>query len=675
MSQPEEPRRSASPPPFDARAFLSQLTLEPGVYRMLGADGELLYVGKARNLRKRVSNYFLRASGDPRIESMVSQIARVEITVTHTEDEALILESNLIKELSPRYNIVYRDDKSYPYVRFTAHEFPRIGYYRGAKSGKDRYFGPFPSASAVRETLQTLQKLFRLRPCRDTFFANRQRPCLQHQIHRCSAPCTRLITQEDYARDVSNAVRLLEGKADELAKELAEDMETAAEALEFERAAKLRDQIAALKRVRENRAMTGGAEDVDVIACAPHASGSCVVVMSVRDGLNLGHRSHFPKHSAHAAPEELIESFLSQHYLDQPPPPEILVSHAPEDCEWLEDAIGRAAKRKVAIRRPQRGLKVRLMEMAQNTALQALSSRLVEAASMDARLLELQQALDLDKPPTRMECFDISHTRGERTVASCVVFNQDGPLKSAYRKFNIETRDSGLGTAESGTRDSGLGTREASTLGEVTSAGSLETSEGDVSSSARLALPESRLPSPESRPVITAGDDYAAIHQAVKRRFARAKSGESPQPDVLFIDGGLGQLNAALEALDEVGIENLRVVAIAKGPTRKPGLEELILPERELPLRLAPDSPALHLIQRIRDEAHRFAITGHRGRREKARLASDLESIEGLGPARRRALLKAFGGVAQLRRASLDEIARVEGVNATLAARIHAHFR
>jgi excinuclease ABC subunit C len=628
MSELPENRRTAAPP-FDARAFLSQLTLEPGVYRMLSADGELLYVGKARNLRKRVSSYFLRASGDPRIEAMVSQIARVEVTVTHTEDEALILESNLIKELSPRYNIVYRDDKSYPYVRFTAHAFPRIGYYRGAKSGKDRYFGPFPSASAVRETLQTLQKLFRLRPCRDTFFANRQRPCLQHQIRRCSAPCTGLISQEDYARDVGNAVRLLEGKADELARELAEDMDRAAEALEFERAAKLRDQIAALKRVRENRAMTGGAEDLDVVACAPHASGSCVVVMSVRDGLNLGHRSHFPKHSAHAAPEELIESFVSQHYLDQPPPPEILVSHAPEDCEWLEDAIGRAAGRKVAIRRPQRGLKVRLMEMAQNTASQALSSRLVEAASMDARLLELQQVLDLEKPPTRMECFDISHTRGERTVASCVVFNQDGPLKSAYRKFNIE--------------------------------------------SAAVA-PEGQDPD-APRPVIAAGDDYAAIHQAVKRRFARAKSGEAPQPDVLFIDGGLGQLNAALEALDEVGIENLRVVAIAKGPTRKPGLEELILPERELPLRLPPDSPALHLIQRIRDEAHRFAITGHRGRREKARLASDLESIEGLGPARRRALLKAFGGVAQLRRASLDEIARVEGVNATLAARIHAHFR
>ena len=621
-----------SPAEFDARGFLSQLTLAPGVYRMYGAAGELLYVGKARNLKKRVSSYFLRASGNPRIEAMVSQVARVEVTVTHTEDEALILESNLIKELSPRYNIVYRDDKSYPYVRFTAHEFPRIGYYRGAKTGKDHYYGPFPSASSVRETLYTLQKLFKLRPCRDSFFANRQRPCLQHQIKRCSAPCVGLITAEDYARDLRNAARLLEGRADELANEMADEMESASEALEFERAARLRDQIAALKRVRENRTITGGADELDVIACAPHASGSCVVVMSVRDGLNLGHRSHFPKHSAHAAPEDLIESFLSQHYIDQPAPQEILVSHAPEELEWLEQAVSRVAGRKVSIRQPQRGIKVRLMEMAQSTAVQALSARLVEAASMDARLIELQQALDLDKPPTRMECFDISHTRGERTVASCVVFNQDGPLKTAYRKFNIESQDAAVESTAAPEMGSG-------------------------------------------REVITAGDDYAAIHQAVKRRFARSKSGESPKPDVLFIDGGLGQLNAALEALEELEIQDLRVVAIAKGPTRKPGMEELILPERELPLRLAPDSPALHLIQRIRDEAHRFAITGHRGRREKARLSSGLEAIEGLGPTRRRALLKTFGGLAQLKRASLDEIAKVEGINETLALRIHAHLR
>ncbi len=579
---------------------------------MYGAGDELLYVGKARNLKKRVSTYFLRASGDARIESMVSQIRRVEVTLTHTEDEALLLEATLIKELNPRYNIIYRDDKSYPYVRFSAHRYPRISYYRGTKSGADRYFGPFPSASAVRETLLTLQKLFLLRPCRDSFFAHRDRPCLQHQIKRCSAPCVGLISAEDYGRDLRNAARLLEGKSDELAAEMATEMEAAAEILDFERAARLRDQIAALKRVRENRAMTGGAEDLDVIAVAAHASSSCLVVMSVRDGLNLGHRSHFPRHPAHAAPEQLLESFLGQHYLEQPAPPEILVSHALEDTQLIERALGQRAERRVHLSRPQRGIKLRLLDMAQSTAAQALSARLVEAASMDERFLELQRTLELEQVPRRLECFDISHTMGERAVASCVVFNEDGPLKIAYRKFNIDG--------------------------------------------------------------IEPGDDYAAIKQAVKRRFARVKGGEVQAPDILFIDGGIGQLNAALEALEELEFGDLRLVAIAKGPTRRPGLEELIVPERELPIRLPPDSPALHLIQRIRDEAHRFAITGHRGRRDKARLSSGLESIDGLGPARRRALLKAFGGLPQIKRAGVDELAKVEGVSRTLAERIYAHF-
>ncbi|MDO9451377.1 MAG: excinuclease ABC subunit UvrC, partial [Stagnimonas sp.] len=566
---------------FDSRSFLQQLSSAPGVYRMIGAQGELLYVGKAKNLKKRVSTYFLRASGDARIEAMVSQIAKIEVTLVHTEDEALILESNLIKELNPKYNIVYRDDKSYPYVRISAHAYPRIGYYRGAKTGEHRYFGPFPSAGSVKETLYTLQKLFKLRPCRDNFFAHRQRACLQYQIKRCSGPCVGLISQDDYAADIKKATRLLEGKADALAADLTVEMEQAAETLAFEKAAALRDQIAALKRVRESRALTGGAEDLDVVCVATHQSTSCVVVMSVRDGMNLGHRSHFPRHAAHAAPEELLESFLSQHYLDQPAPPEILVSHAVSDDTMIEAALSSRAGRRVSISLPQRGAKVRLLEMAEATAAQALSTRLVEAASMDDRLLELQRALDLEHPPRRMECFDISHTQGEKTVASCVVFNEDGPLKSAYRKFNIESEQRGRRTA-----DRGQGADELP------------------------PIPHTPYPVPAaaSRQPITAGDDYAAIHQAVKRRYARIKNGEVAAPDVLFIDGGIGQLNAALEALDELEITDLRVVAIAKGPTRKPGLEELILPDRELPLRLAPDSPALHLIQRIRDEAHRFAI-------------------------------------------------------------------
>jgi excinuclease ABC subunit C len=579
---------------------------------MYGAGDELLYVGKARNLKKRVGSYFLRASGNPRIESMVSQICRMEVTVTHTEDEALLLEANLIKDLGPRYNVMYRDDKSYPYVRFTTHAYPRITFYRGGKTGTDRYFGPFPSAGAVRETLVSLQKLFRLRPCRDTFFANRDRPCLQYQIKRCSAPCVGLISEAEYARDIGKAQRLLEGRADELAQELRVEMEQASEALEFERAARLRDQIAALQRVREHRAITGGADELDVIVAAPHASSSCVVVMSIRDGMNMGHGSFFPKHPAGTEMPELLSGFISQYYLERPVPPDILVSEVPEDADWLMHTLGARAKRKVRIAKPARGAKLQLLSMAISTAAQALSARLAEAASMDQRLIELQQALDLEQPPRRMECFDISHTRGERAVASCVVFNEEGPLKAAYRKFNIDN--------------------------------------------------------------VTPGDDYAAIRQAVARRFARVKAGEVPVPDVLFIDGGKGQLAVALEALDELELEKLTVVAIAKGPTRKPGMEQLIVAGREQPLVLPPDSPALHLIQRIRDEAHRFAITGHRARREKARLTSSLESIEGLGPARRRALLKTLGGLSQVRRASIDELARVEGISRTLAERIYAYF-
>jgi excinuclease ABC subunit C len=600
-------------PEFDAKAFLSQLTSSPGVYRMYDADGDLLYVGKARNLKKRVSSYFLRASGNVRIESMVEQIRRIEVSLTHTEDEALVLEATLIKEQNPRYNVMLRDDKSYPYVRITTGQtYPRIGFHRGSKEGGDRYFGPFPSSTAVRETLLTLQKLFKLRPCNDAFFSNRRRPCLQHQIRRCSAPCVKLISEADYTRDINKAVRLLEGRGDELAREIGADMEQAAEALEFERAAKFRDQIAALARVRENRAITGGADEIDVIAAAPHASSSCVVVTSVRDGLNLGHGSFFPKHPVNVGMPELLSSFLAQYYLSRPIPPEILVSEMPEDQEWLEHSLAASAGRKVKVIQPQRGAKQRLLAMAINTAQQALSTKLVEAASMDKRLLELQQALDLERLPQRLECFDISHTMGEQPVASCVVFNGEGPLKSAYRKFNIEG--------------------------------------------------------------ITPGDDYSAIKQAVSRRFARVKAGEVQVPDVLFIDGGKGQLSSALEALSELDFEGVRVVAIAKGPTRKPGLEQLILPEWDQPLMLPPDSPALHLIQRIRDEAHRFAITGHRARRDKARVTSGLQAIEGLGPARRRSLLKSLGGLQEIKRAGVDELAKIEGINRRLAERIYAHF-
>jgi len=598
--------------PFDHRAFLSQLSTHPGVYRMYGAGDELLYVGKARNLRKRVGSYFLRASGNPRIESMVSQIRRVEVTLTHTEDEALILEATLIKDLKPRYNVYYRDDKSYPYVRLTAHAYPRVTYYRGAKTGADQYFGPFPSASSVRETLQTLQKLFKIRPCRDSFFVHRDRPCLQHQIKRCSAPCVGLISEAEYARDVRNAARLLEGKGDELARDLTVEMEQAASNLEFELAARLRDQIAALKRLQSDRTIAPDVRDADVIAFARHPSKACVTVVSVREGHNLGHRSFFPANSGEVEAGALLADFLGQYYLERKAPAEVLVPELPDDHAWLEESLSARAGRKVRIFTPQRGGKLRLHEMARLTAEQGLSGHLAANATMRARLEELQRALGLDQPPARLECFDISHTAGEGTVASCVVFNAEGPLKSAYRRFNI---------------------RE-----------------------------------------VAAGDDYAAMGQAVARRFARAKTGEAPAPDVLFIDGGRGQLNAALESLQELGIDSLKVVAVSKGPDRRPGFEQLHLPEQETPITLPPDSPGLHLIQRIRDEAHRFAITGHRGRREKARLRSALDDIEGLGPVRKRQLLHQLGGLPQVKRAGIDDLARVPGISRALAERIYGHF-
>jgi len=606
---------------FDSRSFIQQLTTQPGVYRMFGAAGELLYVGKAKNLKKRVATYFLRtrsrttayAGGSPRIEAMVAQIARIEVTVTHSEDEALVLEANLIKQHAPRYNVSLRDDKSYPYLAISGdHAYPRILFHRGARLRQHRYFGPYPSAAAVRETLLSLQKLFRLRPCSDSFFSHRTRPCLQHQIGRCSAPCVAKIPAEDYARDVANAVRLLEGKGEELAGELTAAMEKASAGQDYELAARVRDQVAALRRLQADRRLVPDVRDADAIAVAPHASGSCVTVLSVRDGRNLGHRSFFPQHPPEIEPGALLGEFLGQYYLERRAPAEIFVPQAPEERDWLEASLSQRAGRRVRIAVPRRGGRHRLLEMARLTAEQGLSAHRAANASMQARLADLQRVLGLDEPPHRLECFDVSHTMGERTVASCVVFDENGPLKAAYRRFNIEG--------------------------------------------------------------LAPGDDYGAIRQAVARRFARVKSGEAPAPDVLFIDGGPGQLGAALEALQEHGLASLRTAAVAKGAGRRPGLEQLHVPEQDAPLVLPPESPGLHLIQRLRDEAHRFAITGHRGRREKARVASVLETIEGLGPVKRRALLKQFGGLAQVRRARVDDLVLLPGISRPLAERIYALF-
>lgn len=598
---------------FDPRAYARRLTTRPGVYRMLDADGEVLYVGKAKNLKKRVSSYFLRASGDSKTEAMVDQIADIEVTVTHTEDEALVLESTLIKKHRPRYNVFLRDDKSYPYLFISGdHDFPRVAYHRGARKRRGRYFGPFPSGSAVRSTQNTLHKLFKLRNCDDSFFANRSRPCLQYQIKRCSAPCVGYIGREEYARDVADAVDLLEGRDERLVNRLIDEMETAAERLEFERAARTREKIAAVRRLQERARAAGGGADCDIVCAAIAGGTAAVVVVSVRGGLHLGHRSHFPAMPSGTEETELVEAFLGQYYLERKPPREVITDPAPPEREWLAESLSRRAGRRVIVKHRVRGHRARWLENARATLEQTLESRLASGSGTRARLAGLQTALDLPAPPVRMECFDISHTRGERPVASCVVFRAGAPHKNDYRRFNIEG--------------------------------------------------------------VEPGDDYAALAQALGRRFKRLQRGEAPLPDLLLIDGGRGQLRVALEVLAELGVEDVPVVGVAKGAGRKPGLERLFLPGRRSPLILPPDSGALHLIQQLRDEAHRFAISGHRGRRMRARRGSELDAIDGLGPVRRKRLLRAFGGVRQVARAGVRDLARVEGISRAMAQRIYDHF-
>jgi excinuclease ABC subunit C len=598
---------------FDLDAFLNQLTSRPGVYRMLDAAGGTLYVGKARNLKRRVSGYFTRSATDAKTQALVGQVARIEVTVTQTEDEALLLESNLIKAQRPRYNVVFRDDKSYPYLFLSGnHPFPRLAFHRGAQRLPGRYFGPYPNAGAVREMQDALHKLFRIRQCEDSFFAHRSRPCLQYQIKRCSAPCVGLIGTDDYARDVDDVCRLLDGKAEAVMQDLVRRMEQASATLEFEQAARYREQIATIRRLQQQPLQAGGATDCDVLAADIREGIGCVVIVSIRNRMNFGHRSFFPQLPAGADTAELLSAFISQHYLDQPPPREILLSQEPPERALLEQALSARSGRRVRLQCRVRGARQRLQAIAQATLAQALSARLASRVTAEERLQDLQAALGLDTPPQRIECFDISHTGGERAVASCVVFMDGVPDKGGYRRFNIEG--------------------------------------------------------------VAPGDDYAALRQAIGRRFARLKKGEGRMPDLLLIDGGAGQLAQGLAVLQELEIDGVQLLAVAKGPSRKPGLEQLVLPGQRSPLILPADSPALHLIQQIRDEAHRFAISGHRRRREQARTRSALQDIGGLGPARRQRLLKAFGGIRQLSRASVEEIAGVEGISTALAQKIYDYF-
>ena len=598
---------------FDAREFVKTLPGRPGVYRMLDRDGDIVYVGKARNLKSRVGNYFHASNVAPKVQAMVSQVAGIEVTLTNSDTEALLLEYNLIKQHKPRYNVMLRDDKSFPCVWVTTEaEWPRLTFYRGPHNKPGRFFGPYPNAGAVRETLQQLQKLFKLRNCEDTFFENRSRPCLQHQIERCSAPCVGLIAREDYARDVESAVKVLEGRSEEVNEELGRQMEAAAARLDFENAARLRDQLAALKKVQAQQIVNAATtRDLDVVALASEAGEHCIAVMFVRGGRNLGTTQFFPR-APIAEPAEVMGAFLTQYYFAHEVPHDIVLNTAIEDPQTLAQTLAERAGRRVRIRNATRGLARRWTQMTQINAAQALRMKLANRAGVELNLEAVREALRMPETPQRIECFDISHTRGEGTVASCVVFGREGPVKSDYRRFNI--------------------------------AG------------------------------IEPGDDYGAMRQALTRRYKRVKAGEVPMPDLLLIDGGKGQLTQALEVLKELELPGLAVAGVAKGADRRPGQERVFTPEQDEAIVLPPDSPALHLIQRVRDEAHRFAILGHRRRRARRHNESALEAIPGLGPARRRELLKQFGGLQGILRAGVDDLAQVRGIGKPLAQSIYEHL-
>ena len=580
---------------------------------MFDNEAKLLYVGKASNLKKRLASYFRKTGLAPKTAALVARIAQVETTITGNETEALLLEQTLIKQWRPPYNILLRDDKSYPYVLLSDGDFPRLGIYRGAKKEKGRYFGPYPSAGAVRESLGLLQKAFLVRQCEDSYYKNRTRPCLQYQIKRCKGPCVGLVDPEEYAEDVRHSVMFLEGRSNALGDELNAAMEKAAMSLEFERAAELRDQIGLLRRVQDQQSMEGGTGDVDVVAAMVNPGGACVHLISVRSGRVLGSKNFFPQVGIEEDNGAVLAGFLAQYYLsshERDLPSELIVNVVHEDLATLAAALAELRGREMTISHRVRGTRARWQQLAVTNAEQALGARLANRQHVAARFESLAEALDLDEPPQRLECYDISHSSGEATVASCVVFGPEGPLKSDYRRYNIEG--------------------------------------------------------------VTPGDDYAAMHQALTRRFSKLKEGEGKLPDILLVDGGKGQMAMAREVLQELAVPELILLGVAKGVTRKPGLETLYLNDAEHEFTLPADSPALHLIQQIRDEAHRFAITGHRARRGKTRRTSSLEDVAGIGPKRRRELLKHFGGLQELNRASADEIAKAPGISKKLAESIYA---
>ncbi len=601
-------RSPQSAPVFDARELLASLPHRPGVYRMFDSAGETLYVGKARDLKKRVANYFQKSGHETRIAVMVAQVARVETIVTRSEGEALLLENNLIKAHEPRYNILFRDDKSYPYVCLTGEQFPQMRFHRGKLERQHRYFGPFPGAGAVREGMALLQKVFQLRTCENTVFNNRSRPCMLHQIQRCSAPCVGLIAPEEYASDVHSALLFLQGKTNEVLEHLQAQMEAASAKLEFERAARIRDKVTRLHTLQSRQFVESAtAGDLDVIAAAADQGLVAVNLVMIRGGRHVGDRTFFPQHADASSLDEVVCAFLEQHYVERPVPPTIIAPGAGEH-ETLAEVLSAQAAQRVQIVGNPGGERRVWFSMATQNAEFAIRQKLAQKATQEDRLASLQAALGLPPSAQRIECFDVSHTMGERAVASCVIFDRHAMQTSEYRRFNV-------------------------------------------------------------RPA-AAGDDYAAMREALSRRCARIVAGEYPAPDLLVIDGGKGQVSVASEVLAEQGLHSTRLVGIAKGPERKPGEEDIIFPDRPQPLNLPPDHPGLHLLQQIRDEAHRFAIQGHRARRAKARTTSSLQEIEGIGTRKRQALLAHFGGLRGIQSATVDDLARAPGISRALAERI-----
>ena len=606
-------------PPFDSAAFLATLPGLPGVYRMLNARGEVLYVGKARDLKKRVSSYFQKSGLGPRIAMMVSQVAAMQVTITSSEGEALILENNLIKSLTPRYNILFRDDKSYPYLMVGGGEFPRLGFHRGTLDKANRYFGPYPHTGAVRESIQLLQRVFRLRTCEESVFRNRTRPCLLHQIRRCTAPCVGLVDAATYGEDVKSATMLLEGKSDDVVARITARMQEASDALRFEEAAMYRDQAHALSSMAQRQyADTGTDTDVDVIAYAEEQGTGCVNLAMVRGGRHLGDRSFFPSsarvegedesaESLHSYAGIVLQAFLAQHYLERPVPQVIVCAGILDATESTALLTGLSGHRVQIVTRPIAGRRV-WMEAAEDNARQALKARLAERSSQEARLVALRQALGLPESAQRIECFDVSHTQGEATVASCVVYDRGAMQNGEYRRFNMKE--------------------------------------------------------------VTPGDDYGAMREVLTRRYRKVVAGEGKMPDLIMIDGGQGQLGVAIEVAGELGM-SVPLLGVAKGVARKPGMEQLLMAGREGAFRLQPDDPGLLLIQQIRDEAHRFAIEGHRARRARTRSVSTLEDIPGVGAKRRQRLMARFGGLRGLIAASAEEMAQVEGISRELAERIY----